>query len=201
MNKKAISQLVSFVLLVGFAVAMATVIINWSKIQTENIDFKKDYVREQCANVRVEINGVCRTPDGEDIKVLLSNPGYWDIPFATIGRETASIPQSWCLDLEFNSNVSSPGVISTKSYKINGTFLNSSFGDILNQSESLNQYTECKDLQGGQVVEGIETFTILPWLRIDEQTVPCSEKKISITQTDILCQCNASSPTGMDCPN
>lgn len=200
-NKKAISPLISWILLIGFAVAMATVVINWSIEQVNKVDFYKQTIKENCANVDLEITGACRNNYnvsgvglGESIVVRVKNAGYFDLPLATVGRSTSNIPESWCLDLDFNLSSGSNELV-VKNYKINGTFLNTNF------DSEFNQYTDCKALSGGTVNENLHSFTIVPWIRVEGQSVPCNEKRIIISEQNLVCNCSATDINNMTCPN
>ena len=189
MDKKAISQLISFVLLIGFAVAMAAIITTWSIEQVKKVEFDKENIKELCKDVRLDISGACRTLDGQKVTLRLENPGYFDISFATVGRETANIPEAWCLDLNFNltTNLSNRLI----NYTINGIFLNANF------DEDFNQFTECKNLGGGVISEPIDSFTIVPWIRINDQSIPCTDKKAIISEQNMICNCSGN----FTCPN
>lgn len=185
-NKKAISPLISWILLIGFAVAMGTIITNWSIEQVQKVKFEKETVREYCNDVDIEISAACRNPAGDQIRVKVKNEGYFDLPYATIGRSTPNIPESWCLDLDFNS-LSGTNNILIKGYKINGTFLNSSF------DSDFNQVVQCEQLTGGVVNETLYSLTIVPWIDLQGQSIPCTNKKIVISEEN-LCNCNQSLP-------
>jgi len=78
MKKKGISPLIATVLIIGFTVALAAIIITWSTGFTK----KMQTSTEETANVQVicatdvifDIKSVCKTADG-DFKVLIQNDG------------------------------------------------------------------------------------------------------------------------------
>ncbi len=82
-NKKGISPLIATVLIIGFTVALAAVIMTWGSSFTKSIQSGQEEATKQqlaCAQkVSLSIKSGCLTKDFKSIQMILENKGSIDI--------------------------------------------------------------------------------------------------------------------------
>ena len=105
MKKKGISPLIATVLILGFTVALAAIIMTWGTGFTKRMQTQT----EETANIQVicatdvvfDIQSVCKDTESGDYKLLMSNDGKEDIvewrirlyqDEATVDSQTLDIP-------------------------------------------------------------------------------------------------------------
>jgi len=76
--KKGVSPLISYVLLVGFAIAMAAIVYNFVITQTEKLNpDEMTGTKEICNEMALGVSEICST--GTGIKLTLSNKGSFTV--------------------------------------------------------------------------------------------------------------------------
>lgn len=169
-NKRGLSPLIAWVLLIGFSVAAALLITSWAVNEFSNLEFPQD--ESYCENIQLELDSICISSD-DTVRLNLSNEGYFSIKRLTVGRETTSYSEEWCtmlnIDITPNSNIS-------KLFKAGSE--NSGYSNI--------RETECSELQGGVNFNSSHNLTkieIVPWGEIDGESFHCIEKAIFLNNS------------------
>ena len=187
---KGISPLISWVLIIGFSIAMATFITIWAIDQTKKIDFETPTAREHCSEVRISFEDVCMNLTSNTIKSTIKNTGNFKIVIATFAREAVNLTESSCAELNLAQtsfpSSTNPGDIFTYQQYINGSF---SFNQTQQNITGIGQLIACQGPQMNQGYVGpVTKFSMIPWIRIEEEYIPCQDQKIEIN--DILKLCN-----------
>jgi len=185
--KKAVSQLISYIMLIGMVVAMsvvvATYLINQAKTSA-NFDAKE--IEAQCTDVSIDALPLCEksfpTDPTGNIKILELNmtnrPGsYYNITNLTVVRKYPSEVKTLSSE-EFGYFL----------YKDNGEF----YLDTNNPPKPLQiPIRPGKKAQLQVVFDTTKTteLTITPWVGFNENNVPCNEKIFKLTVPSGISSC------------
>jgi len=178
--KKGISPLISWVLLIGFGVAMALFISNWIIDQVSNTDINED-TSIYCDQVDLRIDSVC-LPSNTEVRLDLSNDGVYSIRRLTFERTTTDLAKGTCISL-LQSSIIEPGAVA----------LGMLFTVTAETGSGIGQYSNVKDVEcntlnpTGPVLDTDHLLTeirIVPWIKIGEDTFACSEKEIVLNNLD-----------------
>ena len=123
MEKRGISPLIATVLLLGFTIALAAVIINWGQTFTKDIQTQTEQtstIKITCANeVSFDISTACFT--GSNLKVIVKNEGTKDIDkfaYRVYSSPTASVITGSLDDPSLQTDLKA---FEIKEYLLNGT--------------------------------------------------------------------------------
>lgn len=173
MRKRGISPLISWILLFGFAVAMAAMIYSWAVDQTENIDIV-DGPDLYCDDVTLSIDWCERGPDcglkDKYINVTFSNKGKWNLSGIAAHLETEGIngyPLSSCIYL-LSSQPVLPGGETGLNFKLN-------YDPTLPDSNICNP---CLPAYCGVEVVQIETAEFVPYIKPEDEIFACPSRKV-----------------------
>lgn len=153
--KKAVSPLISWVLLIGLSVAIGALVTNWALDQAKNVNVEE--MAEgglYCVDVFLSVDGACivSSSDGKNtIRLTLNNRGVYSITKLAVDLKSSSDLKSEILTL------SSP--ISLNSVRYDQTLV----------------------YQGD-----IKSIKITPIVNIEGKDLSCSEKKVLLTDQDML---------------
>jgi len=177
MKQRGVSPIISWVLLIGFTIAMGAFITTWAIEQAKNVPLEPDE-QSHCDEVRIKVDNVCYDINTQKIKSNLTNQGYFEIVVATFGREAANLSESWCVELNLNTVTIGTGPNQKFYYEqfVNGIFL---FNQTAQNVTGLGQLTECNTLNGGDVGP-VTKFSMIPWIKIEDKFIPCQDRKIEI---------------------
>ena len=177
--KKGISPLISWILLFGFAVAMGTVISLCIIDEMGDINIAGPGPETYCKDVRLSINEVCRATDDKTINFNVTNTGNFKIWRYTIGRETATIAEQWCLDLYAGPTTLGlqPGESDQFNLSIGGDM------DPITGTDSM-VYKECYDVNLIALTDTVKKVNIIAWIKIDDEVMYCPDQKLEITDSN-----------------
>ncbi len=161
--KKGISELISYVLLVGFAITIGTFVILWAIGIFENPDFEDP--RINCPQVSLSLESYCRytdssfNPSKEFLNLSIYNRGSFNITKLTIYKSETrrGINESDSKDVDPNPSLPylplSPG--SNMLYRL--------------ELEEVSSY--------------LYEVTITPWISLN---ISCPDQKLVVTKTEDL---------------
>ncbi len=181
-TKRGISPLISWVLIIGFAVAAGILITQWTIKLIDDTQFPEDK-EAYCNDVQMEITNACINNGGDNITVTVLNEGSFSIKRVGFGRQTSAFSKEWCLMLLKEAQLGSPIIKPGAS------------GDILFMAGSNNSNynplgdTNCQDLLGGlnlgtSGVHNLIEIEIVPWIKPGEEAFQCAEKGIILNTSD-----------------
>lgn len=182
--KKAISVLLSWVLIIGFAVAMSAIIFGWAIPFVEKISNKLDKsqnVEIYCDNTRIKIVDICRMDSNSysnrSINITLQNTGSYNIKRLSITRETTHSPIQSCF--MYLPTPLEPGSSTSFDLAMLASFIDSSGNilDCITIDSDVNQR-----LHGGYV----KVIEITPYVNIEGQEIPCSSSRVTTKDINIL---------------
>ena len=189
--KKAISPLISWVLLVGLVIAIGSFVYFWAINYARMVDPTKGNLEEMyCDSVRISITDSCRLNDNT-LRIDLLNKGSFKIVVLTLSRETGRNPMSSCLEL-LDPGISDPGILPGGTYRYNF--------DVSQSLIPLNGVTldACPTADSVQVVAlpnlFVDSVSITPWIKIKENQIAFNDKKISINPDNLNKPCSAQTP-------
>ncbi|MBT3395113.1 hypothetical protein HOA59_03100 [archaeon] len=177
--KKGISPLISWILLFGFAVSMGTGISIWIINEMETINIGGPGPETYCKDVRLSINEVCRAADNKTINFNVTNTGNFKIWRYTVGRETTTIPEQWCLDLYAGPSTQGlePGLSDQFNLSIAGDM-----SPIIGTDSMI--YKECYDVDLNISSDVVNKVNIISWIKIDDEVMYCPDQKLEITSSN-----------------
>ena len=162
-SKKGVSPLLSWVFLIGFAIAMASFVGTWIINQTEEVEFPGEGPDIYCDSIKLSLINVSRSIDNKTVNFELKNTGNFKIDQFTVGRDTNSATDEWCLKQNFNLM---PGEVA---------FFNLSASE---DFESIANYANCANYQGETNSEIVTKVTFIPWIKMDGEFMHCSKQKL-----------------------
>ncbi|MFH1377021.1 MAG: hypothetical protein ABIH25_05290 [Candidatus Woesearchaeota archaeon] len=177
MKKRGISPLISWVLLISFAIAMALLVTKWVIDNVENIDIGDE--EYYCDDVSISIKNVCIVVEGGgntgDIEIKMKNNGNFKITRLSLGRETTEKPEEWCLKL--NVQNLNPGQENEPPYYLTiGPMSENLIGN------DTTVYQNCDEVE--QVYnpedEKVMSVAVVPWIEIEDKSIACISKKVEI---------------------
>ena len=180
--RKAVSPLIAWVLIIGFSIAAGLFVTRWAINEFKDLNFGEDK-EIYCEDVSFDLNEVCilPSPNNDEIRLDLSNKGLFAINRLYVGRTTTGYGKSWCNFLSLNLNPSSNTQVFFKAGSPNSDYSNTKENDCQN------------DLNGGKPFDDsnkLVEIEVVPWIKIDDRHIPCSEKGIvlnSIVQLNTIC--------------
>jgi len=198
MFKRGISPLLAYILLFGFAVAMAVTVMNWAKTQAGNFDPSGGTGEIYCDGIDLKIVNIDRYYGY--LNITLKNGGVYRIGRLTVQRSVRNytVPSEdigSCVILNTDSSNIGFGemgdLMPGNNYKFSlslGGELTQTIGDNLcsmNPGKDDNKCGDCKcpaypkgSLGDDEVL--VEWIAIVPWVEIEDSIFSCSEKKISL---------------------
>lgn len=174
-NKRGISPLIAWVLLVSFAIAMALLVTKWVVDNVKDIEFTDD--QAYCDDASITLTNVCITSEGVNtgqINISMKNNGDFRIDRLSIGRETDKKPEEWCLKLNVdNFNPGTEFIYFLKIGKMTGSLI----------GDDTTMYQDCDDVSENIIEpEGVTKIAIVPWIKIGDKSLACVNKKIEINK-------------------
>lgn len=172
-DKKGVSPLIAWVLIISFAIAMALLVTKWVVDNVENVEFGEDD-QLYCKDISIFITDVCKT-NQDKIQISMTNNGNFKVDRLSIGMETTHKPESWCLKL----NVQGFNPQSSYQYLL-------PFGEMTGRliGDETSVYQDCDTIvqevpQPGEIIKKI---AIVPWIKIEGRPISCIEKKVELNQ-------------------
>jgi len=192
--KKAISVLLSWVLIVGFAVAMSAIIFGWAipfveKI-VKNLD-RSESPEIYCDNTALKLNdfGICRVND-EKLKIQLLNSGSYNIKRLTIARETSANSLQSCFRYNLEDTVNpngppEPGKIMNLELAMKAAFEDAEGNSIDCPSTDFGGpiLGPCTLAQPNDCVTLIE---VTPWINVEGKDIACPNSRLTIKNINML---------------
>ena len=177
MNKRGISPLIAWVLLVGIAVAVGLVVTQWAIKEFQDLDFPEDK-ETYCNDVDIKLEEICIqfSPDNinDSIRLNITNEGFFSVRRLTIGRQTTAFSEEWCTMLNV---LIDPNLNQTIEFKAGSKNL-----DYKNIEE-----TSCQtSLTGGFTFNEshkLLKIEIVPWIEINDETFHCIGKGILLNNS------------------
>jgi len=164
LDKKGISPLIAWVLIIGLAIGIGVAVINWAIDITPEPDVDLSY----CDDVSISYVYYDFSAPGNDIEVNLSNNGYFSVDRISFGfsRVVDEPANDWCDYLIQDT----PG---GDSFEPGGEMTFAVYLDSFN--------LDCGDVGGGDPlydIESVRYVTAVPWISIDGETLNCNDRKI-----------------------
>ncbi len=170
--KRGISPLLSWVLIIAFAIAMAMLVIPFIIDQVKNINFDNCDSDYYCDDVSISLKSVCRDNSGV-LKLSVTNKGDFSIRQISFGRATNTSSLQSCVYTEDSSYLPiKPGETKEIVLSLDAAF----FLDVTNES-----LTSCVDTPSAGSTTGATKITITPWISPDpecENSQLCEDRKI-----------------------
>ncbi len=175
-SKKAMSQLIAFVLLIGFAIAMAGFVMGWAIPMFKRLDLEKGQEQEMyCNNIQIGIDSACRNET--DVKLMVTNKGFYNVTRLTVSRETGNSSMASCLILNVNKDYEDG-----QGRKFN---ISIGLGGAIIKRMGILQECSSFNLEGSSDIV-LYQISLIPWVDIENEQVSCSDKKVIITDQNIL---------------
>ncbi len=182
--QKAISVLLSWVLIVGFAVAMSAIIFGWAIPFVNNISNKLDKsenVDIYCDNTQIKILDICRrdssTYSNTSINISIQNTGSYNIKRLSISRETTHSAIQSCF--MYLTNPIEPGSTTSFDLAMLASFIDSN-------GNNLDCITLDPDLLQRLHTGFVKHIEITPYVNINNQEIPCSSSRVTTKDINIL---------------
>lgn len=172
--KKSISPLISWILIVAFVIAIGAFVTTWMIDYVKSINLDKGVQNDLYCDVQLSVIDACRSYDNRTFIANLTNNGKFSVIALTFNRETSESPISSCLIL--NTNMA-PG--SQFDYQL---ALANNFTDSISecpQSSFLNFPAN----------ESVLEVSVIPWVKIKDNTISCPQKKITINENNLNTYC------------
>ncbi|HLC73318.1 MAG TPA: hypothetical protein VJH20_01650 [Candidatus Nanoarchaeia archaeon] len=188
--KKAISVLLSWVLIVGFAVAMSAIIFGWAipfvEKVSENLN-KNERSDIYCDNVAIKIKDVCRSPDAAtttSITVKVLNTGSYNLKRLAIARETEGSALQSC----FLYNLETPP---NNQHSVEpGNELQFRLAVVAPFTDSRGNPLDCNSASedNPRVVtrSNVTKVEVVPWINIEGVDINCPSSIVTIKDINIL---------------
>ena len=177
MNKKGVSPLIAWVLLIGLSIAIGVAVITWAIDVIPEPEADIAY----CDDVSLSFVDYEFVDDGtefQDIEFHLINTGYFSIDMMSFGFSYFEDvpPESWC-DLLVQTTPEGDSFEPNEDtrYDLNDP------GDDDPFVVSLVPFNpDCGNANGDylQNYEGVRSVTIVPWINVDGATLNCNDRKI-----------------------
>lgn len=179
--KKAISVLLSWVLIIGFAVAMSAIIFTWAipfvtKV-SNNLD-NSNKADVYCGSTAIKIQDICRRLDNSSITIKLENTGSYNIKRLTIARETTRSSLQSCYLYDLGLTPITPGITFSSDLAMLASFTDQKGNPLDCIKADPNQQFGL-----GDYVTDIE---IVPWINVEDKDVPCVDKRVTAKDINIL---------------
>ena len=180
MNKKGVSPLVSWVLIVAFSVTMAFIII------PAMIDNIKNNVPEPdikyCDDVRISVERVDKMIGGGSLLIELSNEGSFSIQKLTVGRITLDRGLQWCEYNDFDSATNGENPLTPGDSKIIFVEMDRGYSSDI----TLENFVLCgiNPISAGD--DDFVSIELIPWIKVEDELINCVDKKIVIDDPTVL---------------
>ncbi|MBU0930193.1 MAG: hypothetical protein KJ623_03930 [Nanoarchaeota archaeon] len=169
--KKAVSPLISYIMLIGMVVAMSAIVANYLINQARDINFESQENAVYCAEVAIDAIPACKTPFPGSTQVVLglnlTNRGYYSISNLSVVKKE-------------NNNVRT---LDSEEFDIFPYLTDGS----INPNEAPIEPSKKGLLK--LIVNSSETneITVTPKININDKTTICNEKlfKLTVIQSDI----------------
>ena len=158
---------------------MALLVTKWVTDNIKNVDFNEED-QLYCKDTSVFITDVCKTAQ-DKVQISMQNNGNFKIDRLSIGMETTHKPESWCLKLSVQGfNPSSAYQYDLKFGKMTGRLI----------GDEISVYQDCDTItqESPQPAEIIKKIAIVPWIKIEDKSISCIEKKVELNQDIPNCQ-------------
>lgn len=174
MNKKGISPLMAWILIIAFAIAMGAFIMNWATNQVGKFDPSQNS-ELYCSEVDFSVDDFCIDGVNEWAKLNITNTGRYTIRRWTVARATEQSPLGSCYildDLEPNKMMTEDVGLG---YRLDNT----------TETFECDYYL----LQGGEALDYPTSIEVVPWINIDNQSIACLDvrKKINTEFFERVC--------------
>jgi len=175
--KRGISPLISWVLIISFAIAIGLVIIPAliNQIKDWNPDPDIDY----CNDVTLSFSNACRDADGV-LHLNVTNNGDFSIKKITLGRTTNVTAKQWCVYSEISSYMPLvPG---------NKIELKLSLDETFGYNITSTSPPECLDSASPGSLTQAVSVDLIPWIKPDPEMeiLQCNNRKLILDNSIIL---------------
>src|SRR3989338_3966549 len=183
MKKRGIESLISWILIIGFTIALGTFIMIWAINLSKNVDPGKGQEESTyCGDVQITINDtICidNSNTEKNIKISVLNKGPFTIWNLTIGREAYSQLQSCIIKNDASNNFLTIKPQDARYILVNSIqpFEDDSFGILEQCPTFIGPGNELSDLSQFS----LNSISIIPWIKTESGYVACQSKKIVIT--------------------
>ena len=175
-NKKAVSPIIGWVLLFGFAISTATFVGMWMLDQAENIEIPGAGPDIYCNDVKLSINNVCKNTNNKTIDFNITNTGNFKVWRYTVGRDTTPKPDQWCLQLNTNLN---PG--DEQSFKLS---IDGQMDSVIGGETPESWYADCTTILTPSSLETVNEAKFIPWIRIEDEMMYCPYQNLILTNSN-----------------
>jgi hypothetical protein len=182
--KKGISPLIGWVLLIGFSVSAGLLITTWAINQFDDDDlFPKNY-EEYCNQVDLRLSdaGTCLDPNDQEFTLNITNEGAFSIRRITLGRETSTFPLSSCKRLLSAADLT-PNTNALQTFEV--TANNENYSNIVENDCDAFTLDPLNNIDPFDT-HNLTYIEIVPWIKVEEKTFPCSEKGIILNNESLL---------------
>ena len=180
MDKKGVSPLVSWVLIVAFSVTMAFLII------PAMIDNIKNNVPEPdikyCDDVRISLVVMGKTLGGGSLLMNISNDGAFSVQKLSVGRITSGRGLQWCEYNDFDSIVGGTNSLVPGESKIIFVEMDRDYSSDI----TLENFVLCgvNPLSAGNDI--FVSVELIPWIKVEDELINCVDKKIIADDQEVL---------------
>jgi hypothetical protein len=172
MNKKAVSPLIAYILLIGMVVAMSAIVGNFLIKQSRSINFESKEIEIYCSDVAIDGYPVCLAGTS-GIGINITNRGYYNVSdFSIVKRE---------------NNVVTTLTLKDNSYSFS-TYLPIPNNGQLNPITQAQLSPESKGLLKVVINQKnlIDTeILITPILKINDKIASCNEKVFKLSNIQL----------------
>lgn len=193
MERKGVSPILSWILIIAFSIAMAMIIIPAMVENARNIVPKPNI--EYCDDVRLSLGNltpnIWRTQNyNGTLNIYLRNTGSFSIHKLTIGRITSVKSQQWCEYSNFSyynfSATRFSGPMPLKPGESQLIKLNIDKNYYFNITSE--GFTECDlcDPPAPVTDSMIAEIELVPWIKIEDDIIQCDNKKLILKDTTVL---------------
>ncbi|MDD5650994.1 MAG: hypothetical protein PHF86_11350 [Candidatus Nanoarchaeia archaeon] len=170
MNKKAVSPLIAYILLIGMVIAISAIVGNFLIKQARDINFESKEIEIYCADVAIDAYPVCSQTLSETNKIIginITNRGYYSVGnLSIVKREGTSVKT--LVPEEFSFFTYTDGTINTIQTPL----------DPENKG-MLKVVVDTSKLPSTE-------FLITPILKINDKIASCNEKVFKLSNIQLL---------------
>ena len=168
--KKGISPLLSWVLLIGFAISMGTLILIWSTDLIGDLDLGGNEIAEMyCNNVKIDIEEIHVDPLEDSINATLRNVGERKIRALTFSKETNNSPSAHCYELNLDISIGDTELFGPLSL------------DVANLSSTgIDQCKSYNKIPGQARPTTLYMISLVPWIEVDGELITCNDQEFRL---------------------
>lgn len=196
-SKKGVSELISWVLLVSFVIALGAFVAFFSTTYVKNVNpGHASELRVYCQDTQIVLSDICRDTSNVFIMFTVENKGSFGISRLTVNREHS------------NSSLGSCGILNPVQDLFNPSFCVGNIPCLLPGQEfnfslalqpELPEFDDVGTIECPSPIVGTlpinETFKVLelsviPWVDIEGERVACPDKKTQVSANLLNVYCS-----------